>query len=208
MKTSAESMEWYSKSNQIWKDAGLRGVRDWETVELIDFKVAESMVSKFWKKEMGSRIPYDFRQGSGNRNNWINRKGELTINTTTGWSSLVHDVGHLIGYKKNLNRPHCAEHAIMEWRFTKFCVDGGYLEKSNEELAAPKTVVNVIAKNYKKLLVRQINLQYKSKQYASNLARAKKALKKVESSISDYQKQYDNERLTSPFKKAVQRNGK
>ena len=205
MKTSEESMVWYAKSNQIWKDAGLRGVRDWGAKELIDFNAAESMVRKFWKKEMGSLVPYDFRQGSGNRNNWINRKGELTINTTTGWSSVVHDVGHLMAYAKNLRRPHCAEHAIMEWRFTKFCLDGGFIEQSNEALAAPKMVVNVIAKNYKKLLARQISLRDKSRRYASNLSRVEKALKKVESSISDYQKQYDNERLTVPHKKAVQR---
>jgi len=59
------------------------------------------------------------------------------------------------------------------------------------------TQVNLVAKNYTKLLKRKANLLKRQKQYESNLKRITNNLKKVSRSIDVYEKKYDQDRLTT-----------
>lgn len=135
MKVSKESSGWYKRSNTIWQDNGFSIRFESRQHEKVDFNTAKKLVKSFWKLEMGKKIPYDIREGSGNRHNWVSwGNNMLTINTESGWANIVHDLSHLLGYVKKLNRPHCAEHAILEYRFTKYVFDGNYIEKSKKRL--------------------------------------------------------------------------
>ena len=58
MKTSAESMEWYHRSNQLWKDSGIGLSVDARHNETVDFKTAKNCIKRFWRKEMGRPFIY------------------------------------------------------------------------------------------------------------------------------------------------------
>ncbi len=210
MKTSKEALERYQQINTIWKENGfpIRS-RSNEKTEKVDFEIAKKVVRTFWKKEIGKKLPYEIREGSGNRDNWVTwRTKVLTLNPESGWSNIVHDIGHLTHYKKYPNeRPHSANHAVLELRLTKFVFDGGYIEKSRQALAdkPKKKILNPVHKNYNQLKSRQENLLKKQKQYESNLKRVANSLKKVEKSIAKYEKKYDEEKLTSKYKEPVKR---
>jgi|TARA_R110000803_G_scaffold180987_1_gene243366 hypothetical protein len=140
MKTSKESINWYNKSNGLWESNGFPIRFSSSSInETVDFETAKKVVKRFWKKEMNCKridlFPYDIKEGSGNRFTWVhyNRKKKgsrqiLTINTESGWPNIIHDFGHWIGYYKR-HRPHCVDHALIEWRFTNFFFDGKYNEK-------------------------------------------------------------------------------
>jgi len=137
MKVSQESSEWYKRSNTIWEDNGFPIRFTTKTKhEKIDFNIAKKVVKSFWKLETGKKIPYDIREGSGNRYNWVSwKKKMLTINTERGWANMVHEIGHLLGYIQKMSKPHCAEHATLEYRFTKYVFDGNYIEKSRSNMS-------------------------------------------------------------------------
>ena len=208
MKTSKEALERYQQINTIWKENGfpIRFSSN-EKNEKVDFEIAKRVVRTFWKREMGQNLPYKIREGSGNRRNSV-RRGILTINTDSGWSNIVHDIGHTIDFRKYPDlRPHSSQHATLEYRFTKLVFDGGYIEKSRQALAnkPKKQTLNPVHKNYNQLKSRQENLLNKQKQYESNLKRVANSLKKVEKSIAQYEKKYDEEKLTSKYKEPVKR---
>ena len=172
MKTSKEALERYQQINTIWKENGfpIRFSSN-EKNEKVDFEIAKRVVRTFWKREMGQNLPYKIREGSGNRRNSV-RRGILTINTDSGWSNIVHDIGHTIDFRKYPDlRPHSSQHATLEYRFTKLVFDGGYIEKSRQALAnkPKKQTLNPVHKNYNQLKSRQENLLKKQKQYESNL---------------------------------------
>ena len=208
MKTSKEALERYQQINTIWKENGfpIRFSSN-EKNEKVDFEIAKRVVRTFWKREMGQNLPYKIREGSGNRRNSV-RRGILTINTDSGWSNIVHDIGHTIDFRKYPDlRPHSSQHATLEYRFTKLVFDGGYIEKSRQALAnkPKKQTLNPVHKNYNQLKSRQENLLNKQKQYESNLKRVANSLKKVEKSIAQYEKKYDEEKLTSKYQEPVKR---
>ena len=208
MKTSKEALERYQQINTIWKENGfpIRFSSN-EKNEKVDFEIAKRVVRTFWKREMGQNLPYKIREGSGNRRNSV-RRGILTINTDSGWSNIVHDIGHTIDFRKYPDlRPHSSQHATLEYRFTKLVFDGGYREKSRQALAnkPKKQTLNPVHKNYNQLKSRQENLLKKQKQYESNLKRVANSLKKVEKSIAQYEKKYDEEKLTSKYQEPVKR---
>ena len=211
MKTSAEAKAVYKKINAIWESHNfpIRFSQN-EINEKVDFDIAKRVVRTFWKREMGRKIPYKIREGSGNRDNWVSwRTNVLTLNTQSGWSNIVHDIGHLIHLKKHSSeRPHSPNHAVLELRFVKFVFENDYITKSKLAMSEKKVktrVTNVVAKNYKKLKSRKDNLLKKQKQYESNLKRVQNSLKKVERSIAQYEKKYDEDRLTAKFSEPVER---
>jgi hypothetical protein len=211
MKTSAEAKAVYKKINAIWENNNfpIRFSQN-EVNEKVDFDIAKRVVRTFWKREMGRKIPYKIREGSGNRDNWVSwRTNVLTLNTQSGWSNIVHDIGHLIHLKKHSSeRPHSPNHAVLELRFVKFVFENDYITKSKLAMSEKKVktrVTNVVAKNYKKLKSRKDNLLKKQKQYESNLKRVANSLKKVERSIAQYEKKYDEDRLTAKFSEPVER---
>ena len=84
-------------------------------------------------------------------------------------------------------------------------IDITLAKKPVEKIIEPKKPLNQVYKNYNKLKSRKDNLLKKQKQYESNLKRVANSLKKVERSIAQYEKKYDEERLTSKFSEPVER---
>jgi len=193
MKTSKESMMWYAKVNETWKLIGVEPCV-WSSTPA-DFKIASIAVKALWKKEMRTKFPYKLKETSGNRDTWCHDGITFLINSSKGWAEIIHSLSHWVGYAKNFKRPHCAEHATLEYRMVKLVADKNWVEISNQELAKPKTVVNVVAKNYSKLLSRQENLNKRKKHYLSNIKRVENSLKKVKVKIKTYERKYNESKL-------------
>ena len=132
MKTSKESMMWYGKVNEIWESIGVDPCV-WSSTPA-DFKIASKAVKALWKKEMQTKFPYTITEVSGNRHTWC-RRNNFVINTSKGWAEIVHGLSHEIGYQKKLKRPHCAEHATLEYRMTKHVCEKNWVQSSNEKLS-------------------------------------------------------------------------
>lgn len=191
MKTSKEAIEWYNKSNSVWKEKGfpIRFSSNNKN-EKVDFNIAKKVIRGFWKKEMKTKLPYDIREGSGNRFTWVhvNRKNVgtrqiLTINIESGWPNIIHDFGHWMGYRKNFLRPHCVEHAIMEWRFTKYVIDGDYIKKSRKAILEPaknKLVQDIVQVRYEAMLKKEKLWAVKLKRVSNGHAKVLKELKQYE----------------------------
>ena len=107
MKTSAESMSWYKKVNETWKSVGVNP-DVWKSTPA-DYKIACKTIKALWKKEMGTKFPYELKQVTGNRDTWCRDRCTFTVNPEKGWAEIIHSLGHWMGYMKNLKRPHCAE---------------------------------------------------------------------------------------------------
>lgn len=186
MKTSKEAIGWYNKSNALWESKGfpIRFSSNQKN-EMVDFNTAKKVIRGFWRKEMQRKLPYNIREGSGNRNTWVyyNRGEILTINTESGWPNIIHDFSHWMGYRKNLSRPHCVEHAIMEWRFTKYVLDNEYIEKSRKailEASKKKLIKDVVQVRYEAMLKREELWGVKLRRATNGHAKVLKELKEYE----------------------------
>lgn len=199
MKTSKEAIEWYNKSNSLWKENNfpIRFSSN-DKNKQVDFNTVKKVIRGFWRNEMKTKLPYDIREGSGNRNTWVhyNRKNKgtrqiLTINTESGWPNIIHDFGHWMGYRKNLTRPHCVEHAIMEWRFTKYVFNNDYINKSD------KAILESVKKTLKKDIVqaRYEAMVKREKLWSVKLKRANNGHAKVLKELKQYKRKHDK-RLT------------
>ncbi len=62
--------------------------------------LAKSFVRAFWKQEMGGKLPWTLRVGSGNRRTWMN-DFVFTVNPDQGWHDINHDMGHFIERRKS-----------------------------------------------------------------------------------------------------------
>lgn len=125
-------MMWYGKVNKIWESIGVDPCV-WSSTPA-DFKIASKAVKALWKKEMQTKFPYTITEVSGNRHTWC-RRNNFVINTSKGWAEIVHGLSHWIGYQKKLKRPHCAEHATLEYRMTKHVCEKNWVQSSNEKLS-------------------------------------------------------------------------
>jgi len=190
MKTSAESMSWYKKVDETWESVGV-DPDVWKSTPA-DYKIVCKTIKALWKKEMGTKFPYTFKEVTGNRDTWCRDRKTFTVNTTKGWAEIIHSLGHWMGYRKNLKRPHCAEHAAMEYRLAKYVAQNNLVELSNQELAKPKVkvTVNKVAHRYANMLKRQEKWSKAFKQAERNLAKVQKEIKK-------YEKVHTEEKLTT-----------
>tara|TARA_Y100000004_G_scaffold49186_1_gene54149 strand:+ start:1526 stop:2359 length:834 start_codon:yes stop_codon:yes gene_type:complete len=190
MKTSAESMSWYKKVDETWESVGV-DPDVWKSTPA-DYKIVCKTIKALWKKEMGTKFPYTFKQVSGNRSTWCRDRKTFNVNPEKGWAEIIHSLGHYMGLRKNLKRPHCAEHAAMEYRLAKYVAQNNLVELSNQELAKPKVkvTVNKVAQRYANMLKRQEKWSKAFKQAQRNLA-------KVEREIKKYEKVHSEEKLTT-----------
>ena len=190
MKTSAESMSWYKKVDETWESVGV-DPDVWKSTPA-DYKIGCKTIKALWKKEMGTKFPQTCKEVTGNRDTWCRDRKTFTVNTTKGWAEIIHSLGHWMGYRKNLKRPHCAEHAAMEYRLAKYVAQNNLVELSNQELAKPKVkvTVNKVAQRYANMLKRQEKWSKAFKQAERNLA-------KVEREIKKYEKVHSEEKLTT-----------
>ena len=121
MKTSAESMYWYNKVDKTWKSIGVNPCV-WESTPA-DYKIACKTIKALWKKEMGTKFPFNLKEVTGNKYSWCTDRKTYKVNSGKGWAEIIHGLGHYMGRMKNLKRPHCAEHAAMEYRLTKYVAE-------------------------------------------------------------------------------------
>ena len=192
MKTSAESMSWYKKVDETWKSVGVNP-DVWKSTPA-DYKVVCKTIKALWKKEMGTKFPYTLKEVTGNRDTWCKDRKTFTVNPTKGWAEIIHNLGHWMGYRKNLKRPHCAEHAAMEYRLTKYVAENNLVAISNQELAKPKVkvTVNKVAQRYESMLKRQ-------EKWSKALKQAERNLAKVEKEIKKYERVHSEEKRTTKY---------
>lgn len=135
MKVSQEAMSIYEQTHQLWRDNNVSPHHEVNNAsrQKVDFNTATKAIKNFWKSEHPKRLfPYSsFKKTSGNRHTWeeSHNHSTLKINTESGWANIVHDVSHLIWHRKRKRKPHhCADHAILERRFTRLILEK-YLTK-------------------------------------------------------------------------------
>ena len=120
----------------------------------------------------------------------------LSINDEMNISSLsqlfAHELYHSYGYDHKQYATWPLSENDIQILESKFSIED-LISKEEEKT----TQVNLVAKNYSKLLKRKENLLKRQKQYESNLKRITNNLKKVSRSIDVYEKKYDQERLTT-----------
>jgi hypothetical protein len=185
MITSKESLSWYNKVDETWKSVGVNP-DVWASTPT-DYKVVCKTIKALWKKEMGKKFPYTLKEVTGNRHSWCRDRKTFNVNTTKGWAEIIHGLGHYMGYMKNHKRPHCAEHAILEYRLTKYVAENNLVELGNQELlkqkemeSKPKLRINKVAQRYASMLRRKSKWAKTLKQAERNLAKAEKEIKKYE----------------------------
>ena len=130
MRLSREAMSIYEDTHQIWRDNNIAPHHESYHNQKVDFDIAKKAIKKFWKSESPKKIGFLtlFKETRGNRRTWVERYKSTTlkINTESGWAHIVHDVSHLIWYRKGFwkKKPHhCADHAILERRFARLVVE-------------------------------------------------------------------------------------
>ena len=216
MKTSKEAISIYEKVNRLWKrlsqprlvgrlpsktSYGEKNPNYEKHYTPVDFNTAKKFVKKAWSLYVADRsdyrgskkFPYKIKQVQGNKHTWVWR-GTLSINCDFGWCEINHDWSHYLGYMINLKRPHCAEHASLEFRMAKL-IDKNYYQDSlanlkAEKKAEPAMKKNVIALRYERMLKRKAKWEKQAK-------RATNALRKVSKEIANYEKRHSQERLTT-----------
>jgi hypothetical protein len=212
MKSSQESLDWYKKINDLWKanNFPIRFRSRQEIAEKVDFNIAKQV----WRKAFRQEFPkfkgklIFVKETSGNRYTTYKKEWneiKVWINTSKGWSDLVHDLGHCIHYYKcrcvTGERPHNANHATMEWRITKLVFEGGYIEKSRaaSEINAQKSLLmkNRVHINFTKIVKRKENLEKSKKRYETNLKRIATQLKEVDKKLKHYKKKYSEQELSA-----------
>jgi len=203
MITSKESMSWYKKVDETWVCVGVSpNVRKGIPT---DYKTACKAIKVLWKKEMGKKFPYDLKEVTGNKYTWCRDRCTFTVNATKGWAEIIHGLGHYMGYMKNHKRPHCAEHAVLEYRLTKYVADNNLVELGEQELlkqkemeSSPKLRLNKVAQRYASMLRRKSKWEKTLKQAEKNLAKAEKEIKK-------YEQAHSEEKLTTKYIEAIKR---
>jgi len=194
MLTSQEALANYSKVNDLWSSNNC-SIRFEKSKESADFNTAKNLLRALWKKEVGTKFPYKtINLVTGNRNTWV-RRGVVSINCDKGWGDIIHSWSHWLDYRINPNnRPHSAEHSLIEFRCTKYFFEKGLLEKSRnitQELK-PKKRINKVAQRYERMLKRQKAWNKKLKLANTNLA-------KVNKEIIKYQKAHSEEKRTTKY---------
>ena len=120
----------------------------------------------------------------------------LSINDEMNISSLsqlfAHELYHSYGFDHNQYQSWPLSENDIKILESKFSIED-LISKEEEKT----TQVNLVAKNYTKLLKRKENLLKRQKQYESNLKRITNNLKKVRRSLDVYEKKYDQDRLTT-----------
>ncbi len=74
--------------------------------------LAKSFVRAMWKQEMGGKLPWKLRIGSGNRRTWMN-DFVFTVNPDQGWHDINHDMSHFIE-RRGSGRAHTDNQVRLE----------------------------------------------------------------------------------------------
>ena len=230
MKTSKEELELYKKLDSLWVANGVTPANklykesrtSWgqensryeNKLERVDFKVAKKFIQlalkKFCKPSVYRRwfkgLEYKQVSGRGHtwpRRKWPNQNSHFNINCDFGWAHIVHDLGHCIhAYNTDL-RPHCAEHAVLELKLVKYCLENLFVEKSVEAIEVAMVLTdhdliekeNIVGKNYRAAKKRLANNERLLKKYTSAVKSAQKRIKADQKKIAKYEKDNTPEQL-------------
>lgn len=74
---------------RVWRKATSKQLRN------VHPNLAKNFVRAMWKQEMGGKLPWKLRIGSGNRRTWMN-DFVFTVNPDQGWHDINHDMSHFI----------------------------------------------------------------------------------------------------------------
>ena len=74
---------------RVWRKATSKQLRN------VHPNLAKSFVRAMWKQEMGGKLPWKLRIGSGNRRTWMH-DFVFTVNPDQGWHDINHDMSHFI----------------------------------------------------------------------------------------------------------------
>lgn len=198
------------------------------SLEKVDFATAKKFFFNAMRMAMGNEL-YNRRlkgkpieEVGGSSNSWAvfvgganpfnkrNYNGHFRLNTDFGWAEMIHDLGHYIHAVKNPDiRPHCAEHAVIELRLTKYCIEKGYVETSNRLVQEEKDlqdalkdqvkVVNQVAENYKAAKSRLANNERLLRKYTSAVKSAERRIARDQKKIAKYERDYSSERLAAKY---------
>lgn len=194
MRTSQEALANYEKVNALWREnrCSLR-YRDYKGA--VDFNIAKNLLRSLWRKEVGTKFPYrKIKQVTGNRNTWV-WKGIVAINCEKGWADIVHLWSHWLDCRINPdNRPHSAEHSLIELRCTKYFFEKDIFEKSRLAIKQPKEKkrLNKVAQRYERMLKRQ-------KAWNRKLKLAQTNLDKVNKEVRLYERVHSEDKRTTKY---------
>lgn len=74
---------------RVWRKATSKQMRN------VHPNLAKNFIRAMWKQEMGGKLPWRLRIGSGNRRTWMN-DFVFTVNPDQGWHDINHDMSHFI----------------------------------------------------------------------------------------------------------------
>lgn len=95
---------------------------------------------RLWLKFYGYPLKWPIRLTSGRRYSCL-RRGTFVLNPTRGWSHLVHDLSHVIFYRKHPDlSPHDYRHAVLEGAMVDYVVTHGWLDGKLRREPKPKKV--------------------------------------------------------------------
>lgn len=109
---------------------------------------------------------------SGRNYTWI-RRGELFVNASRGWKTMVHDMSHLCHNRISTERPHSEEHAQLELKMVRFVVECNWLDGILQPAERP------VPSPSEKLEAKLKAIELKTKRWESKAKRAATALKKL-----------------------------
>ena len=194
MRTSQEALANYEKVNALWRENNC-AIRFETSRESADFNTAKNLLRALWRKEVGTKFPYKtIKKVTGNRNTWV-RRGVVSINCDKGWGDIVHLWSHWLDHRLYPNnRPHSAEHSLIELRCTKHFFEKKFLEKSRLAIKQPKEKkrLNKVAQRYERMLKRQ-------KAWNRKLKLAQTNLDKVNKEVRLYERVHSEDKRTTKY---------
>lgn len=161
----------YAKVNALWPVA-----RD--QLPPLTEQEALSAAKRLFRLGMGKAWTGKLKITTGNRYTWI-RQGVLYVNASRGWHHLVHDLSHLVHFRRHPGQSgHHVTHAEYEAKLIQAVVSKGWLEGG---LRRETPVVDKKAIKHARLLARIENWERKQK-------RAVTALKKLYQQKRNYER--------------------
>lgn len=162
---------WYERVNKTWP----------ETVPSLTDVEAVKAGKKLYRFVFGKTWSGMIRVTKGRRYSWI-RRGEMIVNPSRGWKTLVHDLSHRFNYYID-GTAHGGTHARLERRMIKEVLKRGWLEGTLKTI--PVTPKEKPSKVVSKLqsIVKRLDTWERKKRRAENaikkLTRQKKYYERV-----------------------------
>jgi hypothetical protein len=115
---------------RIWKEGATS-----KQMRNVHPNLAMNFVRAFWKQEMGGKLPWRLRVGTGNRRTWLHDY-VFTVNPDQGWHDINHDMSHFIERRRS-GGAHTDYHVRLESKgaemiVRRFLRDEPYVDPKKE----------------------------------------------------------------------------